>query len=1030
MGIPQCEHTETVLNRWMCHVCQSMGLRSPIEGEAPRSKEAVAACPHMEELPVCTRDAMTSSIDSHVATSANFRSDSSALYGTPYAAASSSDARCLDFSAAARGGSESHNSTLGRSESTGSDFAAASTSGGRPHNSVAADVEHTPAPASPSHASVSADVPVAADASSRGDVHHALPASTCAEADVGHTESHVAPICKTKIQTGASIKEADANACVAGLDDGRCPTAVPADTDFATPHSSFAVTDADSSTAGVPDDSAQQATASEPAGDSNAPGVDSDCDTSVQLRAEAGCIAFCGDADCRREDPAALYLAGPEDASCTLPSSAGDCSVGSSSGPSARLDAVEIDFNTALDGDTGSQHSALDLTMKTDSSVAAVAQNPCQSFISVDGEYAAPSSAFNLGDMDFNIAAFQDDNSQTSRSLQANDKECVAPESQRVTSVDSEHPAPRNGFASYDLFDMVSSNMDIAENCKHNLAADSNFADSIPGGLIDSSCDIFTSADAEYASPRNRFSSFDLVDLDLSNPSVAEDKSVDAVGVDCADSRVAAMRPADNDHVRSLEGDHTAIRNRFCSFDFVDLDSNDALAAQKSNQTSVSASPDYGDSSVIDGAEKDNHLSASVDLVVEDADSNTNDVNSSGCQDFTSTDAEHASPRNRFSSFDLVDLDSGNAVVEDSHCRSSASTNNECPDDSVDVVDNSVDIAVVKTNDRSVIADNVDTDFRVADVDDRSSGLQARRETTVRHIFLVRHVQSQWNVMMKAFKDVDIRGMYDSATAVEGVDHPLSEEGLRQAEELQSKIQSWRAPTESACPDSDRVQAFYEAFYLAKRSEILCSPQRRAVQTADRTLPVADGWPSIKLIQEARELKNHMFEFDNVSTEDNIGEQIAVNAGLASHAGRVDSSECTDRWWPEGVDSDDQREVRAKALWRRLEELKSRSCVVVTHSNLIKQLANFIIRSRILDREVDACGSDQWDFCIVPKIPEDLERARSSKLRNGGVLGLQCRFEMPDADCPSAQTSLTVEDALLMFESEFEDAPYTAAVSA
>lgn len=249
-----------------------------------------------------------------------------------------------------------------------------------------------------------------------------------------------------------------------------------------------------------------------------------------------------------------------------------------------------------------------------------------------------------------------------------------------------------------------------------------------------------------------------------------------------------------------------------------------------------------------------------------------------------------------------------------------------------------------------------------------------------KYIFLLRHAQSTWNQnvdLVKTFrrcslqglsvKDVVSRAALLMAREVWHKDHPISEEGVRQTEELRRKIiaaqrsaqysssddvqtqasssSNSRAGPQS-CPgcsqrEQERVRRYYDTF-LSRKQQIYCSPLLRALQTAHLVLREEDGWGSIKLLKDARERYRFLFERDCVGTD--VGTQIVDRAMHMGHElpglqYRVDAADCAQKWWSDEPETEAEVEARLKTLWSRLlEEDGDDSCVLVTHSNLIKAL--------------------------------------------------------------------------------------------
>lgn len=330
-----------------------------------------------------------------------------------------------------------------------------------------------------------------------------------------------------------------------------------------------------------------------------------------------------------------------------------------------------------------------------------------------------------------------------------------------------------------------------------------------------------------------------------------------------------------------------------------------------------------------------------------------------------------------------------------------------------------------------------------------------RRE---KYLFLVRHAQSTWNqnvdlvntlktlknsMSMREFdtrgalKDVVSRAAHMNLRAVLGRDHPISEEGVRQTEELRHKIAARRRETEqrrnAACPDklisgsssssgggraeSDRehAQRYYDALF-SRRQKIYCSPLLRALQTAHLVLPEEHGWGSIKLLKDAREWFSSSLERDCLGTD--VGEHIVDRAmqmgqGLPGLHNRVDATDCATEWWSNEPETEAKVEARLRSLWRQLlEEDGDSSCVLVTHSNLIKALlmrfggvdeADDMVGMRVPDQDCDGADSVVDEFLdesaatwqVVSGGSEDLRRLKVERLQNCGVLGLRCVLEEP-----------------------------------
>lgn len=354
-----------------------------------------------------------------------------------------------------------------------------------------------------------------------------------------------------------------------------------------------------------------------------------------------------------------------------------------------------------------------------------------------------------------------------------------------------------------------------------------------------------------------------------------------------------------------------------------------------------------------------------------------------------------------------------------------------------------------------------------------------------KYIFLVRHAQSTWNrevdlmktVRHQKFPEISVKDVLSSAAhiATREVwhrDHPISDEGVLQSQQLREKIRQARCDgpecfhvdDEDMRPSGEetRIRRFYQHF-LEPTQSIYCSPLLRALQTAHFALSDQDGWGSIKLLKEAREHFNFIFQRDCLGTE--IGSNLVDRAVTMSKSllsvdetdqleGRVDASDCEEKWWSDDPETEADVDRRLQELWRRLlEEDAQDSCILVTHSNLIKALlmrfggvehsllalraeevaCDVASPSTVASEEEDGyhcLSSDHVEsgasWQVVDSGPHDLQRLKVERLQNCGVLGLRCVLEAPLEDgleewedlMPEKNASRWVaKDALLMFDS-------------
>lgn len=373
--------------------------------------------------------------------------------------------------------------------------------------------------------------------------------------------------------------------------------------------------------------------------------------------------------------------------------------------------------------------------------------------------------------------------------------------------------------------------------------------------------------------------------------------------------------------------------------------------------------------------------------------------------------------------------------------------------------------------------------------------VQAAEWTPVKHqqlkekyIFLVRHAQSTWNrevdlmktVRHQKLPEISVKDVLSSAAhiATREVwhrDHPISDEGVLQSQQLREKIRLARCDGPESFHEVDeeeemrssdeeeRIRRFYQHF-LESTQSIYCSPLLRALQTAHFALSDHDGWGSIKLLKEAREHFNFIFQRDCLGTDfgsNLVDRAVSMSKSLVDEtdqrlSGRLDASDCQEKWWSDDPETEADVDRRLQELWRRLlEEDPQDSCILVTHSNLIKALLmrfGGVEHSLLaLRAEEVACGegasaaspstvaSEEEDgyhcltsdpftnWQLLDSGPHDLQRLKVERLQNCGVLGLRCVLEDPLEDgleewedlmpVNNADGRWVAKDALLMFNS-------------
>ncbi|CAK9064276.1 unnamed protein product, partial [Durusdinium trenchii] len=274
-------------------------------------------------------------------------------------------------------------------------------------------------------------------------------------------------------------------------------------------------------------------------------------------------------------------------------------------------------------------------------------------------------------------------------------------------------------------------------------------------------------------------------------------------------------------------------------------------------------------------------------------------------------------------------------------------------------------------------------------------------------------------------------------------DHPISDEGVLQSQRLREKIRQARcqghdhfhSESEEDMPrrpeEETRIRRFYDRF-LESTQSIYCSPLLRALQTAHFALSDQDGWGSIKLLKEAREHFNWVLQRDCLGTDTGsnlVDRAVTMSKSLLSEAEtdqletRVDASDCEEKWWSDDPETEADVDRRLQELWRRLlDDDAEDSCILVTHSNLIKALlmrfggvehsllalraedvaCDVASPSTVASEEEDGyhCltseGGASWQ--VVDSGPQDLQRLKVERLQNCGVLGLRCVLEAPLED--------------------------------
>lgn len=294
-------------------------------------------------------------------------------------------------------------------------------------------------------------------------------------------------------------------------------------------------------------------------------------------------------------------------------------------------------------------------------------------------------------------------------------------------------------------------------------------------------------------------------------------------------------------------------------------------------------------------------------------------------------------------------------------------------------------------------------------------------------MFFVRHAQSKWNRHLEDIRRAPqiLSDPSQAKPALQGAvaltkeisqgliqeghtDHKLSELGEKQARELRA------AMAEEAQQKGRDRPAYYE--HLLTGLPVYCSPMLRAVQTAHLALPEDAGWGPIILLKDAREVFSNWAERDCVGVVAGRGivERAMQECELPGLAERVDwsQSDCEEgQWWSATVEAEYAVNERLDALLRRLlDEDKGKSCICVTHSNLIRRL---MMRHGAVGCEAPGPGpmgglevplvrepSSRFDLAArsftsetsweeLHCTPAMLQRCKVEKLQNCGVLGVR-----------------------------------------
>ena len=251
-------------------------------------------------------------------------------------------------------------------------------------------------------------------------------------------------------------------------------------------------------------------------------------------------------------------------------------------------------------------------------------------------------------------------------------------------------------------------------------------------------------------------------------------------------------------------------------------------------------------------------------------------------------------------------------------------------------------------------------------------------------LYIVRHGESVWN-KAQAEKDV--------ATMLSTTDHPLNDEGRKQAEGLRARLVSAQhggcAAVESAVLKAERV---------------VCSPLTRAVQTCligmDPLLS-AMATPSVALLPNLREKRNlggkdSSGKWVGEALVDGIkgamGELYADDPELGARlaAPALDIAQVGAQWWVGSAESEEAVRARIDDALCQLRFSPESSAVIVGHSHYFREMLRAFC--------ADGCALYDAAAATEPKAG-GMQECCEKKLENAGVAQLDVDWGT-DADKP------------------------------
>lgn len=258
----------------------------------------------------------------------------------------------------------------------------------------------------------------------------------------------------------------------------------------------------------------------------------------------------------------------------------------------------------------------------------------------------------------------------------------------------------------------------------------------------------------------------------------------------------------------------------------------------------------------------------------------------------------------------------------------------------------------------------------------------------VKKVFLIRHGESVWNKAQREKKVTQL---------LEQVDHPLSEEGLKQCLDLRDQVDAKKAL------DSSQLSANEAQFLDAQIA--LSSPLSRAIQTALVGLhPILLRLGRLRLSRNAREKRN-LGGRDTTGTAMGEAEIIArVHSALRAAGAEesdidrclavpLDSTEADNRWWNDSRESQSNVRERITEFMSQMRFLREERIIVVGHSHFFRALVK-----QGLTSSATIVGASRADVL-------------SKKLVNCGVMAITLDFRR-GADQPITEVELLLDSQL------------------